>query len=295
MIRPTGAPQTIRVGSYNVKNMFLQEDLTPDSHTRPKSDWSMEALNRVIRKTDADVLALQELSSEKTLKKFMKDHGLDKIYPHVGFVKGNDQRGINVGIISKYPMEVTSHKDTRFPLADGSGQAKFSRDLLRADLELDGKPGADFTIYTTHCKSRRPADPGETPSDVRRLSEGQAIRDIVEREMKPFPDRLFVVTGDFNDNTNDPTVQAVLNPKNGEPWLDSLDHLPEKERNTWPANPNAGHGHDPEQFDHIIYPKSKDDQLLGSQVHRYTKDDPYDWLSSSASDHLNITADFKLK
>lgn len=295
MITRAAAPTSVVVGSYNVKNMFAQEDIQPGSRTRPKDEFSMEAVNRVLRKTDADVVSLQELSSEKTLRTFMKNHGLDEVYPHVAFVPGNSERGINIGIISKYPIEnVVTHKDTEFPLADGSGNTKFSRDFLRADIDMDGKPGAEVTVYNTHSKSRLPAKPGEINEDLQRLSEAQAMRNIALEEMKPFPNRVYALTGDMNDNTDDASLQAILNPTEGEKFLDSLDHLPADERNTWPANPNATHGHSPEQFDHIIYPESQEVKFVDSNIHRYTKDDPYQWLSSAASDHLMITAEFKL-
>lgn len=293
------AGQTVTVGSYNVKNMFAKEDIAPGNRTRPKPEFELEALSRVLKNADADVVALQELSSAKTLNKFMADYGLDKIYPNVAHINGNSDRGINVGIISKYPFEtVVTHKDVEFPLADGSGKTKFSRDLLRVDVNTDGKPGAELTVYTTHSKSRRPSEGDGPSSDTQRISEGRAMRNIVEQEMKPYPNRLFVMTGDWNDNTNDASVQEVLNPKDGrEKFVDSLATLPENERNTWPANPNAGHGHDPEQFDHIVYAESKAGQMLGSTIHRYnaTEDGKYKWLSSAASDHLMISAKFRIE
>jgi len=292
------AGQTVTVGSYNVKNMFAKEDIVPGSRTRPKPEFELEALSRVIKNVDADVVSLQELSSAKTLKAFMKDKGLDKIYPHVAHITGNSERGINVGIISKYPFEaVVTHKDQEFPLIDGSGDAKFSRDLLRVDVDLDGQPGAELSVYNTHSKSRLPSEGPGPSSDTQRASEAREMRRLAEEEMKPFPNRLYVLTGDWNDNTNDASVQEVLNPKSGEKFVDSLASLPADERNTWPANPNASHGHDPEQFDHIVYPESKADQMLGSEIHRFeaTPDGKYKWLSSAASDHLMITAKFKVQ
>lgn len=288
----------ITIGSYNVKNLFAKSDITPGSRTPAKSERSLDALAENIRRADADIVSLQEVSSKKTLDGFMSSRGLSETYPYVAHMQGNSTRGINVAIISKYPFtEVISHKDARFPLADGSGETMFSRDLLRADVNVDGVPGADVTVYTTHSKSRRPSSPGETSSDTQRLSEGQAMRNIAEQEMKAFPGRLFVITGDFNDNTDDASVQAVLNPKDGrEQWLDSLDHLPSNQRNTWPANPTRSNGFAPEQFDHIIYPSSMDDRLIESKIHRYEQSDSTDtrWVSSTASDHLMITADFKI-
>lgn len=286
------------IGSYNVENLFAKKDIEPGNKTRPKSELSQAALAENLRQADADVVALQEVSSKDTLDNFLKAQDLTRMYPHVAHVPGNSERGINVAIISKYPFEtIVTHKDETFPLADGSGQTKFSRDFLRADVDLDGVPGAEVTVYTTHSKSRRPAGQGEPSSDVQRLSEAQAMRDIAEKEMKPYPGRLFVVTGDLNDNTDDASVKALLQPKDGgESWLDSLDHLPANQRNTWPSSSKRGGKHGPEQFDHIIYPGSLDGQMKGSEIRRFgpSADGKIDNVSSLASDHLMITAEFEI-
>ncbi|MCR4784230.1 MAG: endonuclease/exonuclease/phosphatase family protein [bacterium] len=291
---------SVTIGTYNVKNMFGKDDVQKGgSRTPVKSERSLDALAENIRRADADIVALQECTSEKTLNQFLKTRGLSDSYKYVAHVPGNDKRGVNVAVISKYPFtEVVSHKDVKFPLADGSGEeAKFSRDFLRVDVDVDGVPGADLSLYTTHSKSRRPAAPGQVSADTRRLSEGRAMRDIAEKEMKEFPGRLFVLTGDFNDNTDDASVQAVLNPGGGrEEWVDSLAGKPDSERNTWPANPNRSNGFAPEQFDHMIFPKSMSDRLVESHVHRYGQSDCSDtrWVSSTASDHLMITSEFNL-
>lgn len=290
-------PNRVVVGSYNVENLFAKEDIPDGARMRPKWEGAQAALADNLKMADADVVSLQEVSSKRTLETFLQRHELAAMYPYVAHVVGNSDRGINVAVISKYPFEtIVTHKDEKFPLADGSGQSQFSRDLLRVDVNLDQAPGAELSVYTTHSKSRRPADPGETSSDVQRLSEAQATRSIVEREMKPYPGRLYVVTGDLNDNTDDKSVQAMLNPPRGEKWLDSLDHLPAQERNTWPSDPARSRGHGPEQFDHILYPASADGQLVESRVHRYdaSPDGRHKDVSKNASDHLMITAEFKL-
>ena len=288
----------ITIATYNVKNLFMEQDITPGSRTRPKSQRSLDALAESIDRLDADVLSLQELSSLETLKEhLLSRRQLADKYPHVAYVRGNDERGIQLGILSKYPLnQVVTHKDSEFPLADGSGSARFSRDFLRVDVNTDEDPDTELTVYNTHSKSRRPAEAGQVDSDTKRLSEAKAMREIAEREMKPYPSRLFVLTGDYNDNTDDASVQAILNPTHGEPWLDSLDHLPAESRNTWPANPNKAGAYSPEQFDHIVYPKRFDPQLVSSRPVRFgpSIDSDTRWISSAASDHLPVVAEFQL-
>ena len=289
----------VSVATYNVKNLFMQRDITDGSRQRPKSERSLAALAESVDRLDADVIALQELSSKETLEAdLLSRRDLAEKYPHVAYIKGNGDRGINVGVISKYPFNaVVSHKDEQFPYVDGTpGKTQFSRDLLRVDINTDSDPDTELSVYTTHSKSRRPADPGEISSDTQRIAEGTAIRNIVEREMKEFPERMFVVTGDFNDSHNEASVKAVLTPAGKEEWVDSLEHLSEDDRKTWPANPSDTR-FDSVQFDHIIFPASKKDQLISSDKVRFEQsvDSDTKWVSSAASDHLPVVAHFNIK
>lgn len=288
--------QTVTVATMNAHNLFGPNDIKPGSRDRVKSERSQAALAEQIDRVDADVVALQELTSEESLRELiLSRRDLAEKYPHVALVPSYDHRGINVGIISKHPFNaVVSHKDTEFPLTDGSGNGTFSRDFLRVDINTDSDPDTELSVYNTHSKSRRPSDSGPSSETVR-LSQAVAMRQIAEEEMKPYPGRLFVLTGDFNDGFKDESVQAILNPKQGEKWLDSLDHLPDDERNTWPANPKPGK-FPPIQFDHIIYPERFDSQLVESKKIRIEASDSSDtkWVSTAASDHLPVVATFEI-
>jgi endonuclease/exonuclease/phosphatase family metal-dependent hydrolase len=288
----------ISVATMNAHNLFAQEDIKAGSRDRVKSERSLAALAEQIDRLDADVVTLQELTSQSTLENhILSRRDLAEKYPHIAMVPSYDHRGINVGVISKYPItNVVTHKDTEFPLVDGSGTGNFSRDFLRVDINTDSDPEPELSVYNTHSKSRRPTDSGPSAETIR-VSQAVAMRNIAEEEMKPFPNRLFVLTGDFNDGFADKSVQALLNPKSGEKWLDSLDHLPDDQRNTWPANPKPGGKFPPIQFDHIIYPERFDSQLVSSEKIRFEQSDSSDtrWVSTAASDHLPVVATFEIR
>jgi len=293
MVATAGNTVRFTVGNQNAHNMFNKEDIVEGSKTRPKSENSKEALGWAIDRGNCDTWSLQELSSEKTLKGWLTDTGLAQKYPHVALVPGNSTRGINVGIISKYPIvHVESHKDMKFPLADGSGDTGFSRDLLRADIDVDGDKIADVSVYNTHSKSRLTSETGVS-SDMQRLSEAKAIRDTVMEEMKEFPGRHWVVTGDLNDECTDPSVQALLDSEGKDPWRDSLDHLAPEDRKTWPASPKPNKwGHLPAHFDHVIY-DADNSKLVSSKILDYNlhKDGFY---QSWGSDHKGVKAEFEI-
>lgn len=293
----------VTIGTYNTGGLIAKEEIKPGSRQYPKSEISLDALAETIRRADADVVALQEVASEKTLRNFLESRGLSKIYPTVVFDYTNSRHGQHLAFISKYPYTVKkSHANHKIPLADGTGYTMFSRDLFRADFNIDGKPGADITVYTAHSKSRKPSAPGQINSDTQRISEAMAIRSIIDKEMQACPGRLFVLAADLNDECSNKSVQMILTPKDGgKTWKDSLAVLSKDKTSTWPSDPKYSGGFSPAQLDHIIYPAKynscKKVKMKSSRVHRYGPSDSLNIpnISAEASDHLMITADFKVK
>ena len=79
----------VSVATYNVKNLFMKEDIEAGSRTRPKSERSLAALAESIDRLDADVVSLQELSSKETLENhLLSRRGLAERYPHIAYVRG---------------------------------------------------------------------------------------------------------------------------------------------------------------------------------------------------------------
>lgn len=261
------------LATYNVKNLFDDKDQNAELGTTEKPEAELEALANNIASSHADVLTLQEVENLPVLQKFLQEH-LPGVFQDVILVEGNDRRGIDVAVLSKFPVtQVVSHKDHQFPLADGSGQTSFNRDLLRVDLDVRGTP---FTVYTSHFKSKR----GGPRSDNERIAEAQETRRILAAEMAPFESRRFVVTGDLNDTPDSKTLRVLTEPYQGQPGL--IDTLEGHSNNlTFPSKRPK------EQIDHILYPPHMADQLLGSQVYR-------DGDSKLASDHLMVISRWKV-
>ena len=284
--------ETVTLGQYNIENWFTPAEADPAMGKRVKSQAELDQMARNIDQSGADVVTLNEVGTNLENVKAFFAQKLPGKFPFIAMAETNDARGVHVAVASKYPItNVVSHTDARFPLADGSGETKFSRDLLRADIDVKGIP---MTIYTTHAKSRRvyapgdPAHPGGENPDNQRIAEGREAVRIMQSEMKAYPGRFYALMGDLNDGTEDKSVQAILNPPGGDSMVDTLQGQPEKERRTWPADPRKGHGHGPEQFDHIIVPASQRDKVLDSHV----VDIP--GVSQQASDHLQIVAKVSL-
>jgi len=275
---PEGRPatdDTFTLATYNVKNLFDDKDQNPELGTTEKPAHELEALARSMERSGADVFTLQEVENLSVLQEFLERYLPDQ-FQEVVLVEGNDRRGIDVAVISKFPVtSVVSHKDNQFPLADNSGTTSFNRDLLRVDLDIKGTP---FSVYTSHFKSKR----GGPRGDNERIAEAQETRRILAQEMNPYSHHNFVVTGDLNDTPDSETLKVLTEPWQGqEPLHDSLEGQPESQRKTFPSKKPK------EQIDHILLPEHMKDNLIESGVYR-------DQHSRDASDHLMITARFRL-
>ena len=101
-------------------------------------------------------------------------------------IDGNDQRGIDVGILSRYPIHrMRSH------ISDRSGESTFSRDCPEYFVELPS--GRELVILPNHFASKRSDATGQ-----RRRVQAKAVRDIYTALRKRVAH--VVVAGDLNDH-----------------------------------------------------------------------------------------------
>src|SRR5690606_38316229 len=147
---------------------------------KAKPEKELISLAKAITSLNADVIAMQEVESKSTLQKF-----LDKYMPNHGYevilLEGNDERGIDVAVISRVKVSnVKSHKNVRFPVP-GVGQDGFCRDLLQVDLTA--KNGYKFSVFVTHLKSKH----GGEESTIKREAEATKISEILSAFHKKNP------------------------------------------------------------------------------------------------------------
>lgn len=194
-----------RVATYNVLNLFDDEDCPyhNDEGTSPKPRSELENLAATIKQVDADVIALQEVENRFYLERFNEVMLADMGYEHVVCFEGNDGRGIDVAVLSRFPVgPVTSYRHLRWQDERGRSTG-FRRDLLRVRIE---PPNARaFDVFTVHLKSK--SSGGDTESV--RMGEVTAIRNIVEAMLADDPDALFVVCGDFNDTWDSKPIKLM--------------------------------------------------------------------------------------
>lgn len=166
-----------------------------------------------------DILCLQEVENIQAIRVF-NDRYLGGAYPYSLLIDGYDERNIDVGLLSLFPIRgVRSHIDDR----DAQGQRVFSRDCLEAEIEL--RDGATLTLFINHLKSklvRREANESEADynprvlrSHAKRRAQAQRVVDSVEsRFAGQHHQALYVVLGDFNDTPLSPWLAPFRNAPN---------------------------------------------------------------------------------
>lgn len=201
---PPAAGDTITVATFNAENVFLVPTMGRDGKMEPpKSPAEMAATARVIERTGADVVALQEVNDQAALDALVDKYMTGNPYPYRVLVQGNDQRGINVAVLSKFPITaVESNADDTFDI--GGKKGHFSRDFLETTIKVNDN--FEFTLGNTHLK----AHAGGQAADDKRLGEARHIHSILTEHMRAYPEKRYIVCGDFNDTEDSPAVQTVL-------------------------------------------------------------------------------------
>ena len=210
---------TIRVGSYNMLDFFDQEN-DPSLEGKyddfgdnpgPTSLERCEELAKMIRKLDADVLALQEIESLEALKwfnsKFLSGMGYKCASKDVEYY-----RGIEQSVLSRFPItNIITWENADLTKIERVGggwtdipsdrdEISFQRSPLCVTVATPG--GYKLTLFIVHQKSGRNAWHRELES----LQIMQYINDMVERN----PNRNIMVIGDFNAQPWDRSLRVYF-------------------------------------------------------------------------------------
>jgi endonuclease/exonuclease/phosphatase family metal-dependent hydrolase len=220
---------SLTVATYNVENYGPADRMTEEGYrpAYPKPEREKQALRKVLRALNADVLVLQEMGNQAYLEELRRDlkaGGLDYSHHALALAADTDR---HVAILSKLPLKsVRTHADLEF--AYFGGREKVKRGLIEATVAVEG---GDITIFGVHLKSRFTDRPDDPQSALRRAGEATAVRDrMLQRFPRPAESR-FILLGDCNDaKPNRPIVAlqrrgkteiAVLLPgadSRGETW-----------------------------------------------------------------------------
>ena len=136
-------------------------------------------------------------------------------YRHVMLIDGNDDRGIDVGIMTReqIPIEtMVSHVDDE----DQIGEI-FSRDCAEYRLQLPD--GNSLLVMVNHFKSK--GFGSQKQSDAKRQRQAKRTREIYQARRSDGWN-LIAIVGDFNDTPGSGPLKPLLN--NGSDLVDVTDH-----------------------------------------------------------------------
>lgn len=200
---------TLRLSTYNIRNLFDGVQNPGKAAETAKPEKELQALSTSMHDISPDVIGFEEVESKETLTKFRDRFLSDMGYREVILIEGNDERGIDVGLMSRYPVTaVKSHKDVRFEVP-GQGVQGFERDLLQ--VRIQGPNNYNFTVFVGHLKSQH----GAEVADVKRRAEAEAARKIIQAFQQANPRENVLVLGDFNDTYNTAELAPLVSPQNG--------------------------------------------------------------------------------
>jgi endonuclease/exonuclease/phosphatase family metal-dependent hydrolase len=149
----------------------------------------------VVKDIGADILGVVEVESRPTLKNFseiMLPAAGASAYAHAMLIDGNDERGIDVGLLVADGWAITSmrsHVDDTDPKG-----VVFSRDC--PEYVVEGSNGVRIVVLVNHLKSKGYGKQNE--NDARRRRQATRVAQIY-RGLRAAGEQNVVVVGDFND------------------------------------------------------------------------------------------------
>ena len=161
---------------------------------------------QVIRDVGADLLGVIEADDRIALKRFNQQllpAVTGNSYDHVLLIDGNDERGIDVGFMTRgnFPIgRLRTHVDDM-----KNGSVVFSRDCPEYEVELAG--GGRLLVLVNHLKSKGFGT--QADSNARRRMQAETVRAIYE-ERRQAGATLIAVIGDLNDTPDSAPLAPLL-------------------------------------------------------------------------------------
>lgn len=230
---PAGSPAdsspaasgTVRVATWNVHDLFDEVDRTepPGNQDTVLSHAQVEEklarVGAVLARIDADLVVLQEVENRALLERLADGPLAGLGYLELSLTEGLDPRGIDIGVLSRLPIEVVSHLGERDP----EGRPLWSRDLVEIHL----RAGAGELILLANHFASQAGD-----ADDRRTAQARAARAWADQLAAASPSAPVLVLGDLNDEPGSAPLQPLLGDGR---WVDLGADLPEDRGVTYAA------------------------------------------------------------
>ena len=169
------------------------------------SDTTRLNTAKVIKALRADVQCFIEVENRDTISSFNGDMLATQKFSYNILIDGNDPRGIDVGLLSRFPIKnLRTHIfDKEKPL---SKSFIFSGDCLEVEPEIAA--GKSLFILCNHFKSKG-YSASQADADKRRKIQANRVKDILKSNYNLNTD-MVVVLGDFNDTPDSNPLKDLL-------------------------------------------------------------------------------------
>lgn len=183
--------------------------------TAPVDEIAILNTGRVIRDVDADILAVVEAENRVSLKKFTEfvfEQVNDELpsadrpdpYAHIMVIDGNDDRGIDVGLMTKGGFDIGLMQSHIHDLKL-DGNPVYSRDC--PEYAVTTPTGELIWLLPNHFKSKFGGN--DTASIAKREAQAMRTAEIYQRLRDSGQDNV-VVLGDLNDTPDSDPLQPLL-------------------------------------------------------------------------------------
>ncbi len=269
-------PTSVTIATFNVENLFVRysfkgkkiKDPRGKTKYQPYTDKQLadavkdgfivdkkmfnrtlgpvrKLTARALKGVKADIVGLQEVESQDTLKKFNSNFMGSKKFKYQLVVDGNDNRFIDVALLSNYPIDfVRTHQFTK------KGRSKvFPRDCLEVHINIKGKR---LPIFINHFTSMMRGRATSRPR--RELQSHEVIAILKDRFGHHYGDHDFVVLGDLNDYMveGDEAASGIRALLQSDQMVNVVDRLPSADRWTHFYNGDKSY----HQLDYILVSNS---------------------------------------
>lgn len=206
---PPLAPMSLRVATWNVENLFDTSDdpeasgddeFTPSAWRRWTNErYQLKSLHlaETIAAMRPDILFLEEIENRVVLTNLVRVlNSLPEPYPmpHIAHVESPSTRGIDVAILSRYPLKT---KKLHMPVEEMRG-------ILEAQADIDGE-----TIVLLACHWKSWVGNAEENKAIRQ-KEAEFVRTRADSLLRKNPDLTLFIAGDFNDDCDGESIQNGL-------------------------------------------------------------------------------------
>jgi endonuclease/exonuclease/phosphatase family metal-dependent hydrolase len=264
--------------------------------TEPVTEAAVANTARVIADLRPDILGVVEAENRVVLKHFADAQLMDtddaSLYPQIMLIDGNDDRGIDVAILTRHGWPLGSIR-THVDDSDGDGII-FSRDCPEYEVRTPG--GHRLVVLVNHLKSK--GFGRQSDNDAKRRRQAQRIADIYRR-LREESVVYVAVLGDFNDAADSEPLAPLLQD------TDLRDITMHETFNDGGRPGTFGNCTASQKIDYILLSPALFSKVTGGGIHRLgacggkngTLWPHYDTLTKvtdAASDHSAIYADLRL-